>query len=732
MSSEATSGGGVAAEDVRPEDLVDPAGSERVTRFPVRRVDLPVGAAMALITMDNGLDHRKPTTLGPAGLLELRSALDAVEQMVADGAVACVGITGKPFVFAVGADLKQVTRIATPAQARAISRLGHEQLRRLGELGVPSFAFVNGPALGGGLEVALHCTYRSASSSVRQLALPETRLGLVPGWGGTHLLPGLVGIRTAVQWVVTDPADNRMHTAAQAVADGVADVLLDPADFLEESIAWAGRVLTGEVEEPRRPVDRDAAAWEEALGAARAWLDARLHGAAPAPYRALELLARARTDDRDAGFAAEDDALADMIMTEEARSGIYALDLVQRRAKRPVGAPDPALARPVTRVGVVGAGLMASQLALLFARSLQVPVVMTDLDAERVARGVQRVHDEVETLRTKGRLSPAAATRTAALVTGSTDHADAFSGADFVIEAVFEEMSVKEQVLASLERVVSPECVLATNTSSLSVTEMAGALCRPERLVGFHFFNPVARLPLVEVVRHEAAGGGTDTATLATAFALGQQLRKSCVLVRDAPAFVVNRLLLRLMGEVHAAVDEGTPPEVADAALDPLGLPMSPFTLLGLVGPAVALHVAETLHTAFPERFGVSSNLQRIVAAELPGIWSREERGHRVLTPEAAAVLELGDSPSTADQVRERTLAALAEEARLILDEGVVGAPEDVDLCMLLGAGWPPHLGGVLPFLDRTGVAERATGARFLPPGVASLPGAPPSGTPRT
>ena len=712
-------------DDVRPEDLVELLGSAaagRVTRFPVQDVPLPGGTGnplvLALITMEDGREAARPTTLGPAGLLELRAALDAVAERVAAGAVQAVGITGKPFVFAAGADLQDVAAITTPAQARAVARLGHDQLRRLGELGVPSFAFVNGPALGGGLEVALHCTHRTVSAGVRQLGLPECALGLVPGWGGTHLLPALVGLDAALQLVVTDPLASRTTTAAQALEIGLVDVVLEPADFLEESLAWAGRVLRGEVVVERRQVDRGAASWDAAVDAVRARVDARLHGAAPAPYRALELLRRARTDDRDAGFAAEDDVLAELLVSEELRSGVYAFDLTRRRAKRPAGAPDAALARPVTRVGVVGAGLMASQLALLLLRRLQVPVVLTDLDAERVAAGVGRVREGVADLARRGRLSPDAATRLSALVSGSTDPGAAFAGADWVIEAVFEDLAVKRSVLAQVEQVVSPECVLATNTSSLSVAAMAEGLAHPERVVGFHFFNPVAVLPLVEVARTPA----TDDATLATAFAVGKALDKSCVLVRDAPAFVVNRLLMRFMGEVHAAFDEGTPAEVADGALAPLGLPMTPFALLRLVGPAVALHVQETLHAAFPDRFAPSPNIARVVEAGLPGFWDPDAPvGAPRLDPRVAALVQVGGSPSTAEQVRERALVALAQEARLILDEGVVADPRDVDLCLLLGVGWPAHLGGLLPYLDRSGVAERATGRRFLPPGAASV-----------
>jgi 3-hydroxyacyl-CoA dehydrogenase len=225
-------------------------------------------------------------------------------------------------------------------------------------------------------------------------------------------------------------------------------------------------------------------------------------------------------------------------------------------------------------------------------------------------------------------------------------------------------------------------------------------------------------LPLVEVIRAEH----TDDASLATALAVGKALKKSCVLVKDAPAFVVNRLYTRMMSEVTRALDEGTPVEVADRALAPLGLPMSPFVLLQLVGPAVALHVAETLHSVFPDRFHVSVNLRRIVEAGKPGIYSWNDKGRPYVADDIAALLELGDAPKDEAQVREVALRALAQEARLMLDEGVVAAPQDLDLCMLLGAGWPFHLGGLTPYLDRTGIAEAVNGERFLPRGAASLP----------
>jgi 3-hydroxyacyl-CoA dehydrogenase/enoyl-CoA hydratase/carnithine racemase len=688
---------------------------EVVTHALSRDIKLPhtTGTAV-LITLDNGRDHTRPNTLGARGLSELNQAIDAA---LARENVLAIAVTGKPFTLAAGADLSAFPKIVNRDEALAIGRIGHAVYDKLHTSQVPTFAFINGVALGGGLELTLHCQYRTVSAAAPGIALPECFLGLFPGWGGAYLVPNLIGADRAVQLIIENPLNqNKMLTGPEAYELGLADAIFDGADFLARSLEWAGQIVAGSRTVSRPEIDRGES-WNDALARGHSFADSKVFGASPGPYRALELMAAARSADRAAAYAAEDEALADLIMSPELRASLYAFDLVRKRARKPAGAPDTTLARPVTKVGIVGAGLMASQLAILILRRLQVPVVITDLDQERVDKGLGYVSAEIDRLLGKRRISPDEANRLRALVSGTTELVD-FADCDFVIEAVFEEMSIKKQVFADLEKHVSASCLLATNTSSLSVAQMAADLDHPERVVGFHFFNPVAVLPLLEIGRAPA----TDDETLATAFQVAKTLKKNAVLVKDSAGFVVNRLLLKLMAEIFAAVDEGTPVAVADAALRPLGLPMSPYVLLQLVGPAVALHVVESLHAAFGERFPVSRNLQALVDAQRPGIYDWTPEGKPHVSDETAQLLVVGDRPSTEEQVRERALNALAEEIGLMLAEGVVAAPMDIDLCLILGAGWPFHLGGITPYLDREGVSERVLGRRFLPPGVASVP----------
>ncbi|RDI75770.1 3-hydroxyacyl-CoA dehydrogenase, NAD binding domain [Gaiella occulta] len=651
---------------------------DRPTRFLLQRVSTRVGP-IAVVTMDNGEDWQKPNVFGRAALESLAELLPGLQTGDWRGLV----LTGKPFVFAAGADLAEFPHMTDPDLARAAARAGHGAFAAVRDLPFPTLAAINGAAVGGGLEIALHCRFRTVARSVRHIGFPEVFLGIIPGWGGTQLTPRLVGAAKAVELVVANPLkQNRLIDAGLAVEIGLADALLEDVELLDDSIEWLARAIE-EDRRPREPVDlSDAAAVCEK---ARHAVDDVVHGAAFAPYRALELIAGAAAWTIDEGYAAEEDALAELLPGPQAQAGVYAFDLVERRVKRGAGIPD-ATPRRIRKVGVVGAGLMATQLATLFLRRLEVPLVITDVDCERVGEAVAAIRADLEKQAAKGRIGEGKARFLGSIVTGA-EGTEAYSGCDLVIEAVFEEIAVKQQVFGALEAIVPDECLLVSNTSSLSVTAMGAGLRRPERVVGMHFFNPVAVLPLVELVRTRA----TDDVTLATAWDVTKKLGKRGVLVADAPAFVVNRLLTRQSSVLMQALEHGNTIEETDEAALRIGIPMPPSALLAMVGPRVANHVLHTLHDAYPDRFPLSPTLESFADGEME-------------------IVRTGDGRRSVDEIHLAILEALADECRHILDEGVVASAGDIDACLILGAGFPFFRGGITKHLDQEGISVRVSG----------------------
>ncbi|HET9323453.1 MAG TPA: 3-hydroxyacyl-CoA dehydrogenase NAD-binding domain-containing protein [Gaiellaceae bacterium] len=646
------------------------------TEFKLARVEMEAGP-LAILTIDNGEDWQKPNVFGPESFESLVGHLDELEL----GDWAGLVVTGKPFVFCAGADINRFHGVSAE-EARTGSRAGHELFGRIRALPYPTLAAINGACLGGGVEIALHCDYRTIASSVRHFACPEVFLGLFPAWGGTQLVPRIAGVDAAIRFVVTNPLrQNRMLTGPEAHSLGLVDAVFEPAEFLDDSVA-----LLLQKTRPREPGPRDSpsdAAVGDAISKARRQLDDSLHGAAPAPYVALDLIEGSFGWNLEEGYAAEEEAIAELLPGPQAQASLYAFDLVERRAKKNVGKPE-AEARPIRKVGIVGAGLMASQLATLFLRRLEVPIAIRDLDQEIVDRAVASIGAELESQVQKGRYDEGKARFLASLVDGGTTY-DHFADCDLVLEAVFEELSVKQQVFAEVEAVVRPDTILATNTSSLSVTEMATGLTHPERVAGLHFFNPVAVLPLVEIVRTPR----TDDVSLATAWDVATRLRKRPVLVEDAPAFVVNRILTRMTTVLMDALEQGNTVEETDEAILRLGMPMAPSVLLQMVGPRVANHVLETLHDAYPERFPLSQTLANYAEGD-----------------EEIAVQ--GDNRRSVEEIQRAALEAIADEIRHMLDEGVVGGVEDIDTALILGAGWPFFLGGISRHLDGLGLLRPA------------------------
>ena len=615
---------------------------------------LNAAGRIALVTIDNGEDYRKPTTLGRSAFASAVEVLDALEHGDWEAAV----FTGKPFVFCVGADIDEFGKVEDPREG---IQAGHELFSRIRALPFPTVAAVNGAALGGGLELALHCGARTLASNVRHLGFPEVALSIIPGWGGTQLLPKLAGPEAAAKVIVLNPLrQNRLLQAVEAFELGIVDRLFDPVEFLDESLQFARDLASNSVSPAREEPDWSDV--ETVLRKARSRVDDAVHGATRAPYVALDLIAGAQHWTLEEGYAAEEDAMAELLVSDQAQASAYAFTVVERRSKKPPALPD-AKPRRIQKVGIVGAGLMATQIATLFVKRLEVPVVLRDLEQSRVDEALQTIRKEASEKK------PFLAT----LADGGTGW-EQFPGCDLVLEAVFEELDVKREVFAAV-REVAPDAILATNTSSLSVEAMGAD-------VGLHFFNPVALMPLVEIVRHR----GTSAEALATAWDVVKRLRKRGVIVGDAPGFVVNRVLTRVSRVLMEAIENGNTTEETDEAMLGLGMPMAPSVLLTMVGPRVALHVLETMHAAYPDRFPLSPALEAIANGEEP--------------------VATGDNRRSVEETRRAVLEAAADEIGHMLDEGVVGSPADIDACLILGAGYPFFLGGLTKHLEQAGLAE--------------------------
>lgn len=654
-------------------------------------------------------------------------ALGSAVRKIDVSQVDAVAFIGTDSAFGAGADLAGFQSAGSAEEGARIALAGYAAFNAISGLAVPTFAFINGAAVGGALELALRTDYRTVSAAARNIGLPEVRLGLLPGWGGLTSLCELVGVNAAADVAITRSLSGRHLSAVEAHRLGLADVVLPGEDFLEASLAWAAARLTGPAAS-----DQVAAPWN--ADAVRAGVAKRIPGSLPAVEATLSLLSDWTAlpvgiphDDRTAarlsrsGDALQADtihAFGELLHSDECRASIYAFFAVQAARKRSRPARGKGGAGAISGVGVVGGGLMATQLAFLFAERLDAPTHLIDLSAERVDLALERVAGQLDRSVKRGMGAPERE-RISALVTAGTD-STAHAGCDIVIEAVFEDLSVKRQVWASVENVVSDTAVLLTNTSSLSIEDQGAHLRHPERLIGFHFFNPVAVLPLVEIVR----SAHTSTEAVDAAFALAGALGKTAVLVKDSAGFVVNRLLTRLFSDTLELIDAGTDAHTVDTALVHDGLPMTALTLLGYIGPAVQLHILETMNADAAERFRVSPSLARIVELGLTGYL--DEKGN--LSPEVMAIIvdvavtSTRPLPTTPAGIRTFLLSGLADEAWRMLAEGTVESADDIDACMILGANYPQHTGGLTPLLDRSGASRAANGVTFHEPGVASVP----------
>jgi 3-hydroxyacyl-CoA dehydrogenase/enoyl-CoA hydratase/3-hydroxybutyryl-CoA epimerase len=643
----------------------------------------------------------------------LEELATVVQELATREEIRClVLLSGKEKNFIAGADVDEIAGITDPVEAERASRQGHELFAAWEALPFPTIAAVRGTCVGGGCELSLACDWVVISDrdDVR-IGLPEVRLGIVPGWGGCTRLTRKVGLEAALDVIL---AGKTLHPR-KAFKIGLADALLPDATFLHEVRRFAEACRAGEApgSSKRRGELRSLLLEKNPLGRrvvfdqAEKQVLARTGGHYPAPLRALGVVRAGVEKGPRAGFEAEARAIGELAVSRVAKNLIHLFRLMEA-VKRNGGGGE---ANEVRSVGVLGAGVMGGGIAHLVADQAGLSVRMKDIGAEQLASGMRHANELFQKQVKRRRLSRVEAARRLRLLRPTLDYTG-FERVDLVVEAVVEKLPVKHQVFSELEKHVTADCVLATNTSSISIDRIAEGVSRPERLVGMHFFNPVHKMPLVEVIR----GSATSERAAGTVANLARRLGKTPVVVRDGPGFLVNRLLGFNLAEAMWLLDEGYPIEAVDREVKEWGMPMGPFTLTDEVGIDVAVEVARILGAAYPDRLAFPQWFERIPEGgrlgAKAGLGLYRYEGGRRTQADPAVYRIVGASPRRSEDERgtlaERIILPMLDEAALCLEEGQVGSASDLDLAMILGTGFPPFRGGPCRWADQQGLESLA------------------------
>lgn len=675
---------------------------------------------IAVIVLD--MPGQSTNTLHTEFTADLESLLDRVE---ADRGIVGVVITsGKPDSFIVGADIAMFTAVDTTTDGVALARLGQRVFERVESSTTPMVAAIHGACMGGGLELALACQGRVASDDpATRLGLPEVRLGLLPGGGGTQRLPRLVGLEQALELILT----GRDVSASRAGRIGLVDEVVHPAVLVDVACTRARALAVDQAPGRRRDVAtrvRSAVVEDNAAGRAvlfrqaEANVLARTGGNLPGPLRAIDVIRTGIEAGPRAGYAAEAQAFGELIVMPQARNLIRVFELRQTLRREARDAADRAA--DVRKVAIVGAGLMGAGIAAVTAARAQLPVRLKDLDRDALRRGLRSIRGYLDQRVDRRRISAHDRDRTLSLVHPDTEYRG-FGRVDLVIEAVVEDLAVKHQVCKEVAGVTGAETVMASNTSSIPIDAIADGHPRPELVVGMHYFSPVPRVPLLEVVE----GPRTADWVTATAVDIGQRQGMTVVVVSDGPGFYTSRILGPYINEAAYLLADGATVDAIDGALEALGFPVGPFRLVDEVGIDVAAKIAAVLHDGLGSRLSPAPGMAAVVGDGRNGRKNRrgfyrydDHDGVAVRGAVDPAVYRLVNRTTRpapdADEIVERALLAMVNEAAWTLGDGVLRSARDGDAAAIFGLGFPPHLGGPLRYIDDQGVAAIVDRLRTL------------------
>ncbi|MBP2198550.1 fatty acid oxidation complex subunit alpha FadJ [Pantoea cypripedii] len=617
-------------------------------------------------------------------------------------------ISGKRDNFIAGADISMIDRCTTAEEAEALARQGQEVMATIAALPFPVVAAIHGACLGGGLELALACDARICSLDDKtRLGLPEVQLGLLPGSGGTQRLPRLIGVQHALPLILT----GKQLRAKQALKLGMVDDVVPQSILLETAVA---RVLQGKKTLRTLPCrDRlmqGPIARHLLFALAKRQTDSKTHGNYPAADRILQVVRTGLEQGSSAGHEAEARAFGQLAMTRESaalRSLFFASTAMKKEAFA------DATPRTLTQIGVLGGGLMGGGIASVTALNAGLPVRIRDINLSGINHALQYSWDRLTQRLKRRQINAAQRQQQMALISGSQDY-QGFARRDLVIEAVFEDLALKQQMVAEIESHSQPHTIFASNTSSLPIGDIAAHAQRPENVIGLHFFSPVDKMPLVEVIPHS----GTSVETLATTVQLARELGKTAVVVADRPGFYVNRILAPYINEAMRCLLEGEPIEHIDRALVKFGFPVGPLQLLDEVGIDVGSKISPILQQAYGERFSAPEAVGKILADDRKGRkngkgfylyarsrWPTKRKGKA----DASIYSLLGIKPQAQQselQIATRCVMMMLNEAARCLDEGVIRSARDGDIAAVFGIGFPPFLGGPFHYMDQRGAGE--------------------------